>query len=67
MAETNDDATGHDSPVSGGGLIDLSDAPLHELLRREDDTALAQALRRIAIEASRKRGDAVSSFGSSMF
>jgi len=67
MAETNDEVKRHVSQVLGCGLIDLSDAPLHELLRREDDTALAQALQRVAAEASRRPEDTVSAFNSSIF
>jgi hypothetical protein len=66
MAETNDESNGGMGPVAGGGLIDLSDTPLHELLRREDDAVLVQALQRVTTEASRQFEDAVSAFNSSI-
>jgi FXSXX-COOH protein len=68
MAENDDQSAGRNDPVPGGGLLDLSDTPLHELLCRDrDDTVLVRALRRVTTEASRRRGDAVSAFGSSVF
>lgn len=66
MAETRNPSAGYDDPAASGGLIDLSDVPLHELLCRDDDTVLANALRRVTADASRHHGDAVSAFTSSI-
>jgi FXSXX-COOH protein len=67
MAEIRDwSAAGHDDPAAGGGLIDLSGAPLHELLGREEDTVLAHALQRVITEASRQPGCAVTAFESAI-
>ncbi len=66
MAEARNPSASYDDPAASGGLIDLSDVPLHELLRRDDDSVLADALRRVTANTSRHTRDAVSAFTSSI-
>jgi hypothetical protein len=66
MAETNKPFAGYDDSAARGGLIDLSDVPLHELLHRDDDTVLVHALQRVITEVSRQSGCTVTAFGSAI-